>query len=418
MKRKRCDIAIIGGGPAGVAAATRAAQAGRSVVLVDAGANLGGQIWRGKEEVSQPAVARRWIAEFAESGAECLTSARVFATSGPRQFCIETPESVVTVDCDRLILATGARELFLPFPNWTLAGVTGAGGLQSLAKGGLDLKGARIVLAGSGPLLLAAADSFRKSGAHIAGVFEQASRGRVMRFGLGLIGHPRKAVQAAGMTARLMGVRRHYSSWPLRVEGGDHIERVVMHTARGDVSLACDYLACGFGLVADIGVARHLGCEIVERRVWVDERQQTSVADVFCAGEATGIGGVDKAVVEGCIAGLAAAGTETLPAGLLRARHHHQQFAIRLRAAFELRDELRAMPSDETIVCRCEDVFWREIRGHAGMRDAKLNSRCGMGPCQGKVCAPALGFLCGWEEEGVREPFVPVRMSSMAELAE
>jgi NADPH-dependent 2,4-dienoyl-CoA reductase/sulfur reductase-like enzyme len=163
--------------------------------------------------------------------------------------------------------------------------------------------------------------------------------------------------------------------------------------------------------VPNTELASLLGCNLRGDFVEVDELQQTSVANVYCAGEPTGIAGLEAALLQGEIAGLACAGQKT---GSLRARNTAQQkFAARLETAFRLRPELRSLPALDTIVCRCEDVPYENLAGRSGWTEAKLQTRCGMGPCQGRICGPATQTLFGWTPKSIRPPLFPVPVSAL-----
>jgi NADPH-dependent 2,4-dienoyl-CoA reductase/sulfur reductase-like enzyme len=173
----------------------------------------------------------------------------------------------------------------------------------------------------------------------------------------------------------------------------------------------CDLLACGFHLVPNTELASLLGCNLHNDFVAVDEQQRTSVANVYCAGEPTGIAGLDAALLQGEIAGLACAGRSTASA---RARNAaEKKFAARLETAFRLRPELRTLASPDTIVCRCEDVTHKNLVDRSGWTDAKLQTRCGMGPCQGRICGPATQTLFGWTPKSIRPPLSPVPVSAL-----
>jgi len=150
--------------------------------------------------------------------------------------------------------------------------------------------------------------------------------------------------------------------------------------------------------------------------VRVDELQQSSVTGIYCAGELTGIGGVDKAQLEGRIAALAAAGQPDKARALLNQRNRHMRFARNLAAAFALREELRSLAADATMVCRCEDVPYAALQECRSWREAKLHTRCGMGPCQGRVCGPATEFLFGWKAPAPRPPVFPVEVETLAHV--
>jgi NADPH-dependent 2,4-dienoyl-CoA reductase/sulfur reductase-like enzyme len=177
--------------------------------------------------------------------------------------------------------------------------------------------------------------------------------------------------------------------------------------------MACDLLACGFHLVPNIELARLLGCLIVDGFVAVDEYQQTSVSDVYCAGEPTGIGGVDAAIVEGKLAGFAATDQFVRAASLLPTQKKTAAFAKALDRAFELRNELRTLAVNSTILCRCEDVQYGKLTEYEDFRTAKLQTRCGMGACQGRICGSAVEFLFGWTDRSVRPPIFPVKMENL-----
>jgi len=201
--------------------------------------------------------------------------------------------------------------------------------------------------------------------------------------------------------------------WALAAHGQDKLESVTLFRRGKRWQVACDYLACGFHLVPNVELAELLGCAVDRGTVRVDEFQQTTVAKVYSAGETTGIGGLELSLVEGEIAGLAAAGRLDEARKLFPARAKQMRFADLLNRTFALRDELRYLVQPDTIVCRCEDVTFERLRDHSSWRAAKLQTRCGMGPCQGRVCGGAVEFLFGWRTESVRPPVLPVRVESL-----
>ncbi|SPE43589.1 Pyridine nucleotide-disulfide oxidoreductase (fragment) [Candidatus Sulfopaludibacter sp. SbA3] len=332
----------------------------------------------------------------------------------PGTLAIEQFEGNREIAYRNLILATGARERFLPFPGWTLPNVMGAGGLQALAKSGFDIAGKLVVVAGSGPLLLAVAKYMRDHGARVRLIAEQAPQSALLRFGMGLAGHPGKLLQAIQLWAGLLGTPYLTDCWPLAAMGTEKLESVMLRRASKTWSEPCDYLACGFGLVPNLELAALLGCSMSATGVAVDEYQRTSVEGIYSAGEATGIGGLELSLVEGEIAGFAAAGSVREAQSRFAARASRRRFADALERAFALRDELKHVAQDDTLVCRCEDVSLGRVRACSGWREAKLQTRCGMGPCQGRVCGGAVEFLLGWKSESVRPPVFPARIGSLA----
>lgn len=390
------DVVVAGAGPAGLAAARRASECGAAVTLIDDNPHTGGQIWRGGGQTfTLPA------------DIEVVCGARVVASPEPGVLTLERFDGSFEIRWRKLILATGARERFLPFPGWTLPHVVGAGGLQALAKSGLPIDGKKVVVAGSGPLLLAVAKYLRHHGAKVRLVAEQASQDALFQFGLQLAGYPAKLMQAIALR---VGVRYRTSTWPVAAEPG----LVKLRNAGRTWNEACDYLACGFGLVPNTELPALLGCSLSPSGVEINAWQESSVPGVYCAGEATGIGGLDLSLVEGEIAGYAAAGRRDAAKALFPARESQRRFAAALERAFALRPELKNLPYDDTLVCRCEDVPFGRIRRCSSWREAKLHTRCGMGPCQGRVCGGALEFLLGWTAESVRPPVFPARIESLS----
>jgi NADPH-dependent 2,4-dienoyl-CoA reductase/sulfur reductase-like enzyme len=416
VKHLRFDVAVVGAGPAGIAAALAAADSGRTIGLIDDNPTAGGQIWRGAYNSARPSAAASWFDRLNKSAVQIVRGARVFhAAAG--ELAAESDDSVIQISYGKLILATGARELFLPFPGWTLPNVMGAGGLQAFVKSGLEISGKRIVIAGTGPLLLAVAAYARKCGAKVIGICEQTTRPKMARFGLKMMLIPDKAAEALRFAYDLRGIPHWTDCWPVAAFGNRRLETVRISRQGQTSEIACDYLACGFHLIPNVELPRMCGCRLRESFVAVDEYQQTSVPGIFCAGEPTGIGGLELALVEGEIAGYAATNWEDRAQHLFAKRTSRQKVVRILQDAFPLRPELKNLARPDTLVCRCEDVPHERLCEHASWRAAKLHARCGMGPCQGRICAPAAEFLFGWQIDSVRPPLFPVRCSSLVALS-
>ena len=406
------ETLVIGAGPAGIAAAVSAAGGGRSVALVDDNPDIGGQIWRNSAKHPVSSQAARWCERLERSSVVRLSGWQI--VDHPQQFRLtaQAEGNSRHLTYRQLILATGARERFLPFPGWTLPNVMGAGGLQAMVKSGLDVQNKRVVIAGTGPLLPAVGALLRRSGAKVLLIAEQASRASLVRFGLTLATSPSKVWQAAGIFANLLGVPYHTGCWPVRAEGKGRVESVEIQTPRGIQHYEVDYLACGFHLVPNNELAALLGCRLQNGFVAVNEWQQTSLENVYCAGEPTGIAGVESALVEGQIAGYAAAGDAPRARALFAERDRYRRFAQALERATELRAELRHLADNATIVCRCEDVPLGSLKDFNSFREAKMQTRCGMGPCQGRVCGAALQSLFDWQDTSVRPPIFPATVES------
>lgn len=413
------DVVVVGAGPGGIAAATVAAEAGQEVCLLDDNPMPGGQIWRGfvannAHKYPHGQEFLHWTERLKRTKCEVWSGWEVVDQPVKDVLRLEREGEFRDVAFRKLILATGARERFLPFPGWTLPGVTGAGGLQALAKAGLDARGKRVVVSGTGPLLLAIAAGLADAGAKIIAIHEQAPLSRLIAFGFALAGYPGKLLEGARYRRKLSGVPYRTGCWVKRAEGSGRVERVTITDGRKEWTHECDWLACGFHLVPNLELPRLLGCRIADGYVWVDSMQQTSAPGIACIGELTGIGGLEKALLEGEAAGWAAAGRQTEARAMGSRLRRMRMFAQRLERAFALRDELRDLPSDETLVCRCEDVAHADLKERSSWREAKLHTRCGMGPCQGRICGPATEFLYGWKYSGMRQPVFPAAVSTVA----
>ncbi len=415
MKDLQFEVLVVGAGPAGLAAAVGAAESRATVGLIDDNPQPGGQIWRGGPGGIPTEQAARWIRRAGVPNVRLLTRTRVVAAPDAGRLIADTTSEPIELAYGRLILAPGARELFLPFPGWTLPGVFGAGGLQALVKGGMPIKGKRVVVAGSGPLLLAVASYLTGKGARVTAVIEQTPWRKLATFSCWLLSDWDKLRQAGRLGGSLRGVPFRAGAWVVRARGTERLEAVTIQHG-GAWTLECEYLACGFGLTPNLELPRALGCAVVEGAVQVDERQRTSRDHIYAAGEVTGVAGLEAALAEGRIAGLAATGQEAEARALFPSRTHAHRFAAALSQGFALRDELKMLADPDTLVCRCEDVPYAAVCEHGSWRSAKLHTRCGMGPCQGRVCGGASAFLFGWTQDSVRAPITPCTLGSLAQI--
>jgi NADPH-dependent 2,4-dienoyl-CoA reductase/sulfur reductase-like enzyme len=417
------DVAVVGGGPAGIAAACRAAEAGATVVLLDEGLAPGGQIHRHLPDEEPPRRGRPWSARLRASRSRVLAPASVFDAEKEGDawlLRVLSGESVLFVRAARLVLACGARELFLPFPGWTLPGVLGAGAAQALLKSGAEFAGRTAVVAGTGPLLLVAAAALAKAGARVNLVAEQAYRRSLLGFAAALLRSPGRILEGGRLRLAFAAAPFLTGHWVKAAGGDGRVERAHLTNGRRKIEVACDLLCVGYGLVPNLEIPRLIGCAVRPRPpgVTVTDRQETSLPGVFAAGEICGIAGVDAAVAEGEIAGLAAAGVlkpHDIETGRLRAaRRVARRFGDRLAAAFRLRPEVLALAAPGTIVCRCEDVPLDRLAAASTMREAKLRTRAGMGPCQGRVCGTALAAMKNLAPDRLRPPLVPVPLGALA----
>lgn len=445
-------VAILGAGPAGLAAAQAALAAGARVTVLDEGARPGGQFWRHHETLTDPRLQHGW-ARY-----ERLRAALERATvhSGASVWSAEAGDAIVLrafggaadasgrraldVEADAVVVATGAHDLALPLPGWTLPGVTTAGAAQALAKRDGVTVGRRTVVSGAGPFLLPVAQSLALAGSEVVGVHEAS---RLPALASGWLPKPWQLAGKAGelveYVAALAGHRIPYrtGSAVVRVLGETRVEGAVIVSLDAqwrpipgsEHEIACDSVALGHGFTPRLEAAIALGCAIEgDRRgrfVAVDDAQRTDVANVFAAGEVTGIGGADAALAEGAVAGFLAAGgsiDDPRLRGPLAVRRRMRAFAARLERAHGIRPGWTAWLDDDTVVCRCEAVTKRAIaeRAEVPARAMKLATRAGLGPCQGRTCGRAVEAIvaeAGGDPAGFdRRPLLaPIRLGELAE---
>ncbi|HTB98247.1 MAG TPA: FAD/NAD(P)-binding oxidoreductase [Terracidiphilus sp.] len=413
------DVIVAGAGPGGIAAATIAAEAGLHVCLLDDNAKPGGQIWRGfgadsARKYPHSHAYLEWSRRLERTACEVWSGWQAIDRLEASTLRLERDGEVQDLRFHKLILATGARERFLPFPGWTLPGVMGVGGLQALVKSGLEARGKRVVVAGTGPLLLAVAAGLAHAGAKIEGIYEQVDFSRLMKFGLSLAKHPEKLMEGACYRGKTLGAPYRTGCWVTRASGSDKFESVTITDGRKEWTHTCDWLACGFHLVPNLELPHLLGCRVANGFVVVNRLQQSSMQDIACAGELTGIGGLEKALLEGEVAGWMAAVRKDRATMLTKRVDRLRKFARQMEQTFALRDELRTLSRPETLVCRCEGVAHGALKECGSWREAKLLARCGMGACQGRVCGAAAEYLYGWQTAGTRPPVFPAAVSTVA----
>jgi NADPH-dependent 2,4-dienoyl-CoA reductase/sulfur reductase-like enzyme len=460
---ERPHLAVIGAGPAGLAATAAAAAHGVRVTLLDSAARAGGQFYRqpaAELNARRPqALHHRWrtwerlrdsLARHVEAGnATHLTDHHVWfverrssdhftvhALLGPAQ------EDPVEVRADAVLIATGGYEKVLPFPGWPLPGVLTAGGAQAMLKGSLAVPGRTAVVAGTGPLLLPVATGLAAAGVEVAALVESADPKAFLRRPRVLAAQPGKVAEGAQYAARLLRHRVKLLTRHTVVEahGDERLEAVTVAAldTGGRIRpgterrFACDTLAVGHGMLPHTDLAETLGCRLEGLRVHVDDEQRTDVPGVWAAGETTGIGGADLALTEGHIAGRSAAArlTGAVPdprgwATAAKSRTRLREFSAALDTVYAPPACWTDLVTDDTIVCRCEEVAGGAIReavaglGADDVRTVKLLTRAGMGWCQGRMCGPAVAGLAGCGLTPSRRPFArPVPLGVLAHAGE
>jgi NADPH-dependent 2,4-dienoyl-CoA reductase/sulfur reductase-like enzyme len=405
------DVAVVGAGPAGLAAAASAAAAGCRVALLDAAPAAGGQYWRGRD----PGVAL--------SGVDVMTGSAVWFVSPG--FSVHR-QGGGTVTAGRLVFATGGYDRALPFPGWDLPGVVTPGAAQALLKGSGVPIGNQVVVAGAGPFLLPVATGLVATGVKVVGVYEAGDPTRYARAPGAVAGAGGKVREAAGYLATLARHRVPYRTRHAVVAAHGVASVSSVDVGRLDRSgglvpgsvrqVECDAVAVAYGFTPQLELPLALGCATQldpdgSLVLSVDVAGQTSVPGVYAAGEVTGVGGAALAEVEGRLVGAAVALATGHPcplsevelARLLARRSALRRFAALMHRVHAPPAGWPAWLAENTVVCRCEDVPVHRIRaaiaelGATDGRTVKSLCRPGMGWCQGRVCGyPVAELTARW----------------------
>lgn len=457
---ERHEVVVVGAGPAGIRAAVEARAAGADVLVLDEAPRPGGQIYRQLPPEIRPEPhdplgsarkkSRPLLADLARAGVSVRSGVEVWGVLPERVLLAHQHERAMVIEAGALVLATGAYDRPAAMPGWTLPGVVTAGGVTALVKAQRVLPGRRVLLAGTGPLLLAAATALVHGGARVVGIAEAASR----RALLGLLRRP----GIVGQTLEVMRALWRTPIWPrhglVRIEGEEEVERAVVArldeawrpVAGTERAIDADTVVLGYGLVPSPELADLAGCAlayVAGRGGWVPvvdpaRLMATSSPGVFVAGDGSGVAGADVAEGEGRLAGLGAAQhVGRLGDAEVRRRAASVHETLRRFAAFRRilegilapRPGLYELATEDTIVCRCEEVPAGEIRaaieeGARQVTEVRAVTRAGMGLCQGRLCVPTVcGLLGRWggvspETAGRLPPRLPARPVPVPVLAD
>ncbi len=431
-ERRTPEILVIGGGPAGMAAALAAQQAGAQVLLVDERETLGGQYFKAlapshqfRDAVAADAqflAGQRLREALAAAGVACLNSTLVWGVSEGLEVAALAGNRPIEICPQRIILATGALERAVPLPGWTLPGAMTTGAAQTLIRANRVMPGTRIVIAGNGPLNWQLAAELESAGAHVLAVAE-ASRSleparlwqlaRMVRHDL------RLTFNGARLLTQLWS-RLSFGCCVTAIHGVKQVEAVTLASidaagrpiAGSERQLQADAVAMGYGFYAASELSRLLGCRhrhdassgglAVER----DADGHSSVAGVYVVGDGARLGGAPAAQSEGELAGLMAAQSlgRTLSASLLRRRaelrrqlQRQREFQSALWSLFAAPRLALQLADAQTIICRCEGVRREEIATYLApgllIGGMKRQLRAGMGRCQGRYCGPLLAEM-------------------------
>jgi len=429
MRPKTYDIVIVGGGFSGILAANILAENNLSVLIVDENINLGGQFLRHHPNQNGATKAPSRLKRLGLQSIKALdpkrigimTRTEVMGITGERELLIcEAGKRLHTVRPDALLLATGAREKFVPFKGWTLPGVISTGASQILLKGSGVLPSKEIIIAGVGIFPYAVASEVLMEKGQVRAVLDQNRLSDKMAIAGGLLLEKSKIGDGIRTMTKLILSRTpvKFGVRILEARGQNSLEEVLTakidrngHVLPGSETVyPCECLTIGYGFVANIELAQLAGCrlEYDENRggwmVRVTADLETSVSGIFAAGEITGIAGATKSITEGKLAAqaillkLGKISSDTFLARstrLKKMRKRNLRFGKYFNAQHKIPSEIIRSIADETIVCRCEDITMGEIKtavrnGCATADAVKKAVRTGMGICQGRTCAPII----------------------------
>ncbi|UOM34154.1 NAD(P)/FAD-dependent oxidoreductase [Acuticoccus sp. I52.16.1] len=449
------DVAVVGAGPAGATAAIAACAAGARVVVVDEADAAGGQIWR-RPALPRPVPAldprpdprpdpgastagaagagpdrRRGDAlreALASSGAVPLLGVRlwsVLAIGGRFRLDGVGGDGPVSIDAARLVVATGTSERVVPFAGWTTPGVVGLAATTILLKAFDTAPGRRTLVAGAGPLLAAVAAGIIAHGGTVAGIVDLNGRADWVRALPALARQPALALKGAGWLAavRRAGVPVWHRHAVRRAHGGKVLEAVEVgpvdpggRPCGPTRAIAVDALAIGNGLSPGTEITRLLRAEHTFDRArggWhavAGPSGATTIPGLYVAGDCAGVLGAEAAVRSGAAAGAAAAGGGHGGGGRGGgAGPRGRSVGAAMSRLTALRPAQVAAIADETVVCRCEDVTAGAIRtavdaGAHDLNQMKHFNRCGMGPCQGRMCSDIAGEVMAIRLTGATDP--------------
>lgn len=458
MIAEQFDVAVIGAGPAGLAASVLARRHGMSVACIDEQPEPGGQIWRAVERVAATTrgqllgsaylEGQERVAAFRECGATYLPNCGVWQIEPDWILWLREKGSTTSIKAKKVVLATGAQERPAPVPGWTLPGVLTVGAAQILLKTSAEIPSEPVWIVGCGPLVILYATQLLRNGGQIAGWIDTSPPDQLLRAGphfLRAVFGAEQIIKGLGWLVSLKRARFPIIRGATEIEvlGGDHVEGLkwcdvggILHEIPAQVVLLHE------GIIPSNHAALSLDCEMSwhdTQNCYVpalDDWGESSRDGLFIVGDGAGAAGADAAVVRGELAALAIASQ----LGLLNEATFKRSSAKKLkelRRLLAIRPFLDAMypprssatlPSDDTIVCRCEELTAGNIRaaarkGNFGFRRLKSESRAGMGACQGRQCGAVVQAIlaeCQGLEIGlvdppsVRPPLKPVTLSELA----
>ncbi|MDG2404731.1 MAG: FAD-dependent oxidoreductase [Paracoccaceae bacterium] len=441
-----CDVAVVGAGPAGLAASQAAAEAGVKVICVDQFSRAGGQYHMQPNAPDTPFAKTGQVRQGQQAICACeainvrfMTGAEVFWAEPPKsagepfRLHIQRDDLAIVVEATTVVAACGAMERPMPFPGWTLPGVIGAGAAQRLLKTSgkacaLPFDG-KTVLAGTGPFLLAVASTFAKAGQKVDH-FVEMQPAAPLKKARAMLRHPSRLPDAVALLRdlSLTGAKRHMGAIVTRAMGQDKVASVEVAPLGVDAApdLSRSFLIEGIGalcigygfqpmidLTTALGATHSYDLRLGGWHCRTDALSgASSLPGLYAAGEVTGLGGANPARLSGQLAGQHAAAASR---GETPERNHNstrlatqlyrfRAFAATLAQLYPMPERFPVPLVGDEVVCRCEDVTLSDIKdaiaegAHENFA-VKMWTRAGMGLCQGRNCGA--GIAAALAEAGI-----------------
>ncbi len=452
------DTIVIGAGPAGLTASSNLAEMGLKVLTLDEQNRIGGQIYRNVENASVDNLEKMGVEyrrglelaqRFRKSGAEYLGNASVWNVEPEGRVCYSRDGVSERVTANYIIIATGAMERPIPFPGWTLPGVMGAGAVNGLAKEADLCPSGAVVLAGSGPLLLLEATLLIEKGVEISAILETTPK----LPSPSVFPHVPKALLGTDflmkgikmlLDIRKSGVAHYKGVTNIKALGETAVTGVEAEYGSKKLNFNAEMLLVHFGVIPDTHIYRLIGCHMEwekNQRYWypsTDKWGRTNFEQIFAAGDGTGVSGALAAEYKGELAALEIAYCHGIipkyerdklaepPMGRLKKDGYPRPLIDAVFAP----DFERFSFEDTTVLCRCENITIGDVRnvlneGVTDLNEVKVITRCGMGPCQGRMCGPALGEIVAAQLESsiasagllkIRPPLKPIPLEEVAAM--
>jgi len=453
------DLVVLGAGPAGISAAITAARHGVKTLVLDEQATPGGQIYNNVGAVS-PRIAqllgpdyragRPLVEQFAAAKIELRNTAVVWDVSSDLTVTALQSGQAFQVQAPQLIAATGAMERASPLPGWTLPGVMNAGAAQIAMKSGGAIPSGRVVVVGAGPLLLLVTCQLLDAGAEVVALVETAehsNRWAALRHLPAALRAPEYLLKGLKMLHRLRiaGLPWFQGAKAVRVLGSECATGVSFESRGQSHTVLADTLLVHHGVIPNNQLSRLLRVEHVwdsKQLAWqvvCDTYGQTSLPGFRMAGDGVAISGALAAQAGGALAALGACHAlgRIDSKELAQSSEPYRRALARQLAVRPFLDALYRPPTfvtdppDDAMVCRCEEVTAGRVRemallGCQGPNQTKFFSRCGMGPCQGRICGNVVTQILATSLDKspqhvgayrIRAPLKPVPMAALEQLA-